>query len=115
MASSSLKKRIVPEQSSNNHGVLENWFAGDVEAMTTFMHEMSRKHINILKVLEISWLKRENLEEPRVVLKHLLEMTENIYPDLIKVFYTNTTLGGQNLVSYVMGVKLPFQIMYVAT
>jgi len=53
----------------------------------------------------------ENLEEPRVVLKHqrlkhFLEMVGNIYPDLLKVFYTNLTLDGRNMVSYVKGVKL---------
>jgi len=75
------------------------------------MHEMSRKHINIPKVLESSWVKSENLEEPRAVLKHqrlkhFLEMTGNIYPNLIKIFYLNLTLDGKNLVSYVKGVKL---------
>jgi len=91
--------------------VLENWFAGDKEAMTTFMHEMSRKQINVPKVPKFSWLKRENLEESRIVLKHqrlkhFLEMTANVYPDMVKVFYTNLTLEGRNLVSYVKGVKL---------
>jgi len=33
-------------------------------------------------------------------------MTGNIYPDLVKVFYTNLTLDGRNLGSYVKGVKL---------
>jgi len=70
MASSSHKKRRAREQTSSNHGVLENWFVGDVEAMTTFIHEMSRKKINIPKVLEFSWMKSENLAESIIVLKH---------------------------------------------
>jgi len=47
MASSSHKKRRAREQPSSNHGILENWFVGDIEDMTTFMHEISRKKINV--------------------------------------------------------------------
>jgi len=79
--------------------------------MTSYIHEMSRKQNNVPKVLEFSWQKSENLAKPRSVLKHqrvkhLLEMTRNVYPDLVKVFYTNLTLEGKNLVSYVKGVQL---------
>jgi len=42
------------EPTTTNIGVLENWFARDEEAMFTFMHEMSRKQINIPKVLDFS-------------------------------------------------------------
>jgi len=35
-----------------------------------------------------------------------LELTGNVYPDLVKVFYTNLTLDGKNIVSYVKGVKM---------
>jgi len=91
--------------------VLENWFVGDDEGITAYIHEMSRKQINIPKVLEFSWLKNENLNETRTALKHqrlkqLLEMTGNVYPDLVKVFYTNLTLDGKNLVSYMKWTKM---------
>jgi len=51
------------------------------------------------------------LVETRSALKHqklkeLLELTSNVYPDLVKVFYTNLTLDGKNLVSYVKGIKM---------
>jgi len=39
-------------------------------------------------------------------LKHFLEMTGNVYPDLVKVFYNNLVQDGKNLVYYVKGVKL---------
>jgi len=39
-------------------------------------------------------------------LKKLLELTGNLYPDLVKVFYTNLTLDGKNIVSYVKGIKM---------
>jgi len=111
MASSPHKKRRSREQHNNNQGILERWFAGDVEAMTTFMHDMSIKQINVPKVLEFSWLKSGNLAEPRVVLKHqrlkhFLKITRNVYPDLVKVFYTNLTQDGRKLVSHVKGVKI---------
>ena len=72
---------------------------------------MSRKQINIPKVLEFSWLKTERLAETISALKHqklkqFLELTGNVYPDLVKVFYTNLTLDRKNLVSYVKGIKM---------
>jgi len=111
MASSSHKKRKNQKKHNNTQGVLENWFAGDEKAITVDIHEMSRKQINIPKVLEFSWLRTENLSEFRSALKHqrlkqFLEMIGNVYPDLVKVFYTNLTLDGKNLVSYVKCIKL---------
>jgi len=35
-----------------------------------------------------------------------LELTGNVYLDLVKVFYTNLTLDGNNIVSYVKGIKM---------
>ena len=72
---------------------------------------MSIKQINIPKVLDFNWLKSEKLAEIRSVLKHqkikkLLELTGNVYPDLVKVFYTNLTLDGKNIVSYMKGIKM---------
>jgi len=72
---------------------------------------MSIKQINIPKVLDFSWLKSEKLVETRSALKHkklekMLELTGNVYLDLVKVFYTNLTLDGNNIVSYVKGIKI---------
>jgi len=111
MASSSHRKKKSKEQSNNSQGILENWFVGDSVAMTRFIHETSRKQINVPKVLDFSWLREENLTEARTFLKHqklksFLEMTGNVYPDLVKVFYSNLEQDGKNLVSYVKGVKL---------
>ena len=39
-------------------------------------------------------------------LKHLLEMTGIVYPDLVKVFYSNLVQDEKNLVFYVKRVKL---------
>ena len=36
----------------------------------------------------------------------MLELTGNVYPDLVKVFYTNLTLDRKNVVSYVKGIKM---------
>jgi len=111
MASSSHRKKKSNEQSNSSQDILENWFAGDSEAMTRFIHGTSRKQINVPKVLEFSWLKDENLIEAKILLKHqklknFLEMTGNVYPDPVKVFYNNLVQDGKNLVSYVKGVKL---------
>jgi len=61
MASSSRKKKKNQEKHNNSQGILENWFAGDEEAIIAYIHEMSRKKINIPMVLEFTWLKIEKL------------------------------------------------------
>jgi len=47
---------------------------------------------------------RSLLKEQR--LKRFLELTRNIYPDLVKVFYTNLQFKGDSLVSHVKGVEM---------
>ena len=47
---------------------------------------------------------RSFLKEQR--LKRFLELTGNIYLDLVKVFYTNLQFSGDSLVSHVKGVDL---------
>jgi len=56
-------------------------------------------------------MKSEKLAETRFALKHqklkmLLELTGNVYPDWVKVFYMNINLDGKNIVSYVKGIKM---------
>jgi len=47
---------------------------------------------------------RSLLKEQR--LKRFLELTGNIYPDLVKVFYNNLNFDGNSLVSHVKGVDM---------
>jgi len=70
---------------------MENWFARDSEAMTKFIHETSRKQINVPKVLEFLWLRSENLTEARTFLnhqklKHFLEITNHLGKTKTKLF-----------------------------
>ena len=111
MASSSRQKKKNQDRQSTFQGVLESWFAGDEEGINAYIHEMSKNQINIPKVLDFNWLKSEKLAETRFALKHqklkkLLELTGNVYHDLVKGFYTNLTLDGKNIVSYVKGIKM---------
>ena len=67
--------------------------------------------INNPKVVCFDWLKSQKLDNVRRLLKDqslrkLLEMKGNIYPDLIRVFYTNLKFEGNNLVSHVKGVDM---------
>jgi len=67
--------------------------------------------INNPKVVSFDWLKSQNLENVRKLLKdqllrRFLEMKGNIYRGLIRVFYTNLKFEGNNLVSYVKGVDM---------
>jgi len=74
-------------------GHLENWFSDDDEKIEKFLHESSRKAINNPKLITFNWLKGQNLNDVRNVLKEqqlkqFLEMSGNKYPDTVKVFYT---------------------------
>ena len=56
-------------------------------------------------------MKQQNLNTVRSLLKerrlkHFLELTGNIYPDLVKVFYTKLQFNGDSLVSHVKGVDM---------
>jgi len=75
------------------------------------MYESSRKAINNPKLISFNWLKEQNLKDVRNVLKdqkirRFLEMSRNTYPDLIKVFYTNLLIDGENMYSHVKGVDM---------
>jgi len=47
MASSSRQKKKNQDRQNTFQGVLEGWFAGDEEGINAYIHEMSRKQINI--------------------------------------------------------------------
>jgi len=90
---------------------LEGWFSRDNDLIERYRFETSTKVINKPKVVSFDWLKSQKLENVRRLLKDqslrkFLEMKENIYPDLIRVFYTNLKFEGHNLVSHVKGVDV---------
>jgi len=94
-----------------SYGKLEGWFAGDNNLINKFLLETSRKNVNTPKVVSFSWMKQQKLDSVRSVLKEqklkrFLEITGNIYHDLVKVFYTNLTLDDNSLVSHVKGVDM---------
>ena len=67
--------------------------------------------INNPKFITFNWLKEQNLMEVRSFLKEQLlkrfyEMFRNIYPDLVRVFYTNFQIIGDNICSQVEGVDM---------
>ena len=67
--------------------------------------------INNPKVVSFDWLISQKLDNVRKLLKdkllrRFLEMKENIYPDLIRVFYTKLKFQVNNLVSHVKGVDM---------
>ena len=92
-------------------GRLEGWFSEDNELIERYRFETSPKVINNPKVVSFDWLKSQKLDNVRKMLKdqslrRFLEMKGNIYPDLIRVFYTNLKFEGNNLVSHVKGVDM---------
>jgi len=54
MASSSRQKQKGKGKQTTSQGVLEGWFAGNEEDINAYIHETSRKQINIPKVLDFN-------------------------------------------------------------
>jgi len=75
-------------------GKLEEWFSSDATLINKYLHETSKKNVNTPKVVSFTWMKPQKLDSVRSILKEQkwkksLELIGNIYPDLVKVFYTN--------------------------
>jgi len=92
-------------------GHLESWFSGEGEQIQKYLHEISRKVINNPKLISFNWMKQKKLMEVRnllkeQMLKRFLEMSGNIYLDLVKVFCTNLQFVGDNLCSHVKGLDI---------
>jgi len=92
-------------------GKLEGWFSGDVDLINKYLLETSRKSVETPKVVFFTWMKQQKLDSVRSILKEkrlkrFLELTGNIYPDLVKVFYTNLQFNGDSLVSHVKDVDM---------
>jgi len=96
-----VKSRVV-----RSGGRLKGWFSGDNDLIERYRYETSIKKINNPKVVCFDWLKSKKLDNVRRLLKDqslrkFLEMKGNIYPNLVRVFYTNLKFEGNNLVSHV--------------
>jgi len=92
-------------------GKLEGWFSGESELINKYLHVTIRKIVNTPKLVSFTWMKQQNLSTVRSLLKEkklkrFLELTGNIYPDLVKVFYANLQFNGDSLVSHVKGVDM---------
>ena len=86
-------------------GKIEGWFSGESEQINKFLLETSRQTINTPKLVSFIWMKQQNMSIVRSLLKEqrlkrFLELTGNIYPNLVKVF------SGDSLVSHVKGVDM---------
>ena len=95
-------------------GVVESLKGGSLEIqnwLTIYLYETNRKSVNTPELVSFTWMKQQNLNTVRSLLKerrlkHFLELTGNIYPDLVKVFYTKLQFNGDSLVSHVKGVDM---------
>jgi len=92
-------------------GKLEGWFAEDTNLINKYLLETSRKNVNTPKVVSFTWMKQQKLDYVRSILKEqklkrFLELTRNIYSDLVKVFYTNLHFDGDSFVSHVKDVDM---------
>jgi len=111
MDSSSPSSKRMKTCGIKRGGGLKEWFSGEDEKIEKYLHETSRKVVNNPKLISFNWLKEQKLTEVRVLLKEqllkrFLEMLGNIYPDLVRVFYTNLQFVGNNLVSHIKGVDM---------
>jgi len=58
-------KLVASPSQRSRVGNIETWFSSNEEKISVFPQEMSRKRINMLKVLKSSWLKEENLKDAK--------------------------------------------------
>jgi len=101
-------------------GRLEGWFVGKDEKIEKYIHETSRKAINNPKLITSNWLNEQKLSKVGSMLKEqqlkkFLEMSGNIYPDLVRVFYTNLPIVGDTINSRVKGVDLETTLEVLTT
>jgi len=111
MESSPPSSKRMKNRAVRRSGKMEGWFSSDPDLMNKYLPETSRKVINTPKVVFFNWLKEQKIMEVRRFLKEqllrrFLELSENIYPNLVRVFYTNLQFNGDILVSHVKGVDL---------
>ena len=111
MESTPPTSKRVKTRAVRSGGRLEGWFSGDNDLIEKYRYETSIKKINNPKVVCFDWLKSQKLDNVRRLLKDqslkkFLEMKGNIYPDLVRVFYTNLKFEGNNLISHVKGVEM---------
>jgi len=102
MASTPPSSKRINTRAVRSGGKLEGWFSGESELIVKYLHETSRKIVNTPKLVSFTWMKQQNhimvkslLKEQR--LKSFLEIFGTIYPDLVKVFYTNLQFNGDTL------------------
>jgi len=111
MAGTPPSDKRMKSRGVKSSGKLEGWFSSDVDLINKYLLETSRKSANTPKVVSFTWMKQQNLDSVRSILKEqrlkrFLELTSNIYPNLVKVFYTNLQFNGDSLVSHVKGVDM---------
>ena len=111
MESTPPTSKRVKTRAVRSEGRLEGWFSGYNDLIERYRFETSTKVINNPKVVCFDWLKSQKLDNVRRLLKDqslikFLDMKGNIYPNLIRVFYTNLKFEGNNLVSHVKGVDM---------
>ncbi|XP_068500447.1 uncharacterized protein [Phaseolus vulgaris] len=90
MESTSPTSKRVKTRAVRTGGRLESWFSGDTELTEKYSQKLD-------KVRRL--LKDQSLRK-------FLELKGNIYPDFVRVFYTNLKFQGNNLVSHVKGVEM---------
>ena len=94
-----------------NHGRIEAWFDGCEENIQAFLMEFNRKQVCVPRWLRYSWLRDEGFGAILANLKHqklkaFVELSGQIYPDLVKVFFTNLLFKNNVLLTHVKGVRI---------
>ena len=116
MESTPPTSKRVKTRAVRSGGRLEGRFSSENDLIERYRFETSTKVINNPKVVCFDWLKSQKLDNVRRLskdqsLRKFLEMKGIIYPNLIRVFYTNLKFEGNNLVSHVKGVDVEITMM----
>jgi len=84
---------------------------GNRESIQEFHREYSRKVIITPKFIRMLWLKEQNLDEVKEILRFqklekFVRLSGNVYPNLVKVFLTNMWYEEDAIYSLVKGVDI---------
>jgi len=106
-------KQVEQHDSDDNNesGFLTRWFGGNMESINEYHRKFSQKTFVNPKFLRMKFLRNENMNQVVDILKfqrleRFVKLSENIYPDLVKVFLINMWIDDGVIYSQVKGVDM---------
>jgi len=99
------------EEEVRENGHTEKWFSGNHDQIAFYLHEVSKKVTHNPKFLRVEWLEGKSKQcevyaHASEKLENFLNRTKNLYPDLVRVFFTNPSFEDEVMYSHAKGVDM---------